>query len=78
MEVIKFGAEWCSACKALDNIFEKESVNWKIVDVDENPELVLEHNINKLPTILFVNKKGEEVNRHVGSMTVDQYNSYLV
>ena len=55
MEIIKFGADWCSACKALDNIFKKESVNWKIIDVDENPEMVLEHNINKLPTVLFLN-----------------------
>ena len=78
MKVIKFGADWCSACKAMDLMFTDESKNWKIVDVDENPEMVLEHNINKLPTILFLNKKGEEVNRHVGSMTVDQYNSYLM
>ena len=77
MEVIKFGADWCSACKAMDLMFTDESKNWKIVDVDENPELVLEHNVNKLPTLLFVDLNGNEVNRHVGAMTFDQYNSYV-
>lgn len=77
MEVIKFGADWCSACKAMDLMFTDESKNWKIVDVDENPELVLEHEVSKLPTLLFVNQRGEEVVRHVGAMTKDQYNSYM-
>ena len=57
-------------------MFTDESKNWKIVDVDENPELVLEHGVSKLPTLLFVNQNGE-VSRHVGAMTKDQYNSYL-
>ena len=76
MEVIKFGADWCSACKAMDLMFTDESKNWKIVDVDENPELVLEHGVSKLPTLLFIGQNGEVV-RHVGAMTKDQYNSYI-
>ena len=77
MKIIKFGAEWCSACKSMDKIYYEELKNWECVDVDDQPELITKYGINKLPTLLFLNNEDIEVNRHVGAMTTEQYNSYL-
>jgi thioredoxin 1 len=74
MQIIKFGAEWCSACKALEPILEELKASnpshdfiSKDVDNEEDGNVAIEYNIKSLPTVIFVNHRNEEMFRFVGS-----------
>jgi thiol:disulfide interchange protein DsbD len=69
--LLDFGAEWCAACKELerftytDSRFLEEASRWVLVRVDatnETPEieaLYQKYKINGLPTVIFVDSKGQ-------------------
>lgn len=71
-KVIDFSAVWCGPCQMLKPIFEElESeyagrVDFETVDVDEDPEKATEYGIEAMPTLVFLDKDGKEVNRIVG------------
>lgn len=59
-KVIRYTANWCQPCQAYKPIFESISneyspgIEFKVVDVDENPEISAEHNIRSIPTTVFI------------------------
>jgi thioredoxin 1 len=58
LKVIKFGAVWCGPCQVMDPIFDRvagstDGVEFKKVDIDEEPELSVTMNIRSVPTIVF-------------------------
>jgi thioredoxin len=63
--VIDFYATWCGPCKQMAPIIDviehnhKGEVIFKRVDVDKEPELAQEFNIEAIPTLMFVTPKGE-------------------
>jgi thioredoxin 1 len=71
--VVDFWAEWCSPCRAIGPIIEEFAQKYENqvvvgkVNVDENIELTDEFEIRSIPTILFFNKNGEVVDKHVGA-----------
>jgi thioredoxin 1 len=74
MQIIKFGAEWCAACKALEPILEELKASnpshefvIKDVDSEEDANMAVEYKIKSLPTVVFVNHRNEEMFRFVGS-----------
>jgi thioredoxin 1 len=74
MQIIKFGAEWCSACVALEPIIEELKVSnpnhefiSKDVDNEDDGNLAVDYKIKSLPTVVFVNHRNEEIFRFVGS-----------
>ena len=41
MEFVKmYSAEWCYDCKAMLSFFEEKNVDYKVIDVDTDPEAV--------------------------------------
>lgn len=72
-KLLYFGADWCSACKALWPIVEKEApeVGYVVVffdvDSDEGADEAARWNVRSLPTLVVVNEDGEEIQRAVGS-----------
>lgn len=55
--VVKFGAEWCSGCKAISPYLDKlqkdhPDVKFVEVDADVESDLVAEYNIRNLPTLI--------------------------
>ena len=53
MKVIKFGADWCSACKAMDLIFTDESKrkiseSHKGMKLSDETKTKIEHLLNEL------------------------------
>jgi len=72
--VIDFWAVWCGPCKRMAPIIEQLAqeyegqVNIGKCDVEEAEDLATEFHVTSIPTIVFLNEKGEEVNRLVGAL----------
>lgn len=72
--VIKFTAEWCGPCKAMDKTTWRDDkvVQWVKahglaleVDVDKQPKIAQQYNIAAMPTMVML-KGGNEIARTVG------------
>lgn len=56
--VVKFWAEWCGPCKAMNPILEEandlygENVKLVSVDIEQSPALVGKYKIRSIPTLL--------------------------
>ena len=63
--VVDFYATWCGPCKELAPILDeiegnhKGEIIFKRVDVDQEPDLAQEFNVQAIPTLLFITPKGE-------------------
>lgn len=58
--IIKFGAQWCGPCRALENtiksltIEETDGVQFAEIDVDEaDEELVEEYSVRSIPVLVY-------------------------
>ena len=74
--VVDFSASWCGPCRQLHPIFDKLAkkyhgqVQFIYVDIDKAPQLAKQYGVEAVPTLLFVNKKGE-IDRNIGFMSED-------
>lgn len=80
ISLIKFSATWCGPCKLAEVTIKKVlpeflGINFRDIDVDDNPVLAKEYKIRSLPTVI-VFKNGEEVTR-VGSIKADDLRKIL-
>lgn len=76
--VVDFNATWCGPCKAFKPIFEAAAKEWhgKVkflsVDIDKCPGIAKEYGVESIPTILFVDQKGN-INRQIGYMDAEAF-----
>lgn len=69
---IKFWAPWCGPCKTLSTVLK--DVELENINIDEDTEgLATKHKIRSIPTIVFINQEGEEIQRKTGIITRDEY-----
>jgi thiol-disulfide isomerase/thioredoxin len=72
-KLLFFTASWCSACKAIKPVVEKEATekgfDVKYVDMDdeEGAYMADEFNVRNLPTLIVLDKQGVEIKRAVGN-----------
>ena len=75
--VIDFWAPWCGPCRSIAPIVEELATAYEgraIIgkyNVDDETDLGVEYGIRKIPTLLFFDKEGKMVDKHVGTITRD-------
>lgn len=73
----KYGAQWCSPCKALDRTLEQiTEVDVIKYDVDEYEDLAIEKKIRNVPVLIFYDGD-REVERLVGAVSLDTINKTI-
>ena len=74
----EFGAGHCISCKEMAKIIEElkttlgDKVEFRMVYVDKEKPLFQQYKIMLIPTQVFLNADGKEVDRHVGALTKEQ------
>lgn len=80
--LVDFWATWCPPCKMQGPIIEQldnemgDKVNFRKLDVDQNPQTSTEFGIMSIPTLL-VKKDGQVVDKLVGLHMKDQLKAVL-
>ena len=73
----KYGAQWCSPCRALDRtlaqITEVDIIKY---DVDEDEDLAIQKNIRNVPVLIFYDGDNE-VDRLVGAVPLAKINEII-
>ncbi len=71
--LVKFGAQWCGPCRAMEPILEElsKTMNGRVkvveIDVDQRRELAVHYKVSSIPR-LFLLDHGNMVADHVGSL----------
>lgn len=79
MKVLKIGAVWCSGCLVMKprwQEIEKENP-WLVTeyfDYDSSREVAEKYKLEsgRLPTFIFLNENGEEIDRRHGEVSRDE------
>ena len=80
--LVDFHAEWCGPCKMMAPELKKFADQYKDlvrvlkVDIDKNPEVARQYNINSVPTLLLF-KKGQILWRQSGAMNANELSGII-
>ena len=73
----KYGAQWCSPCRALDNTLKQlTEVDVIKYDVDDDEDLAIQKNIRNVPVLIFYDGD-REVQRLVGAVSLKAINDVI-
>jgi len=74
----EFGAHWCIPCKEMKQVMADlktshgDQVEFRMVYVDEERPLFGQYQIVAIPTQVFLNAEGKEVDRHLGALPKEE------
>jgi len=71
MKILKFGAEWCAPCRAMEKLLSEMELPYTVtsIDVDKHPGQASDFAIRSLPTLVLITLDGKEKGRLVGAKT---------
>jgi thioredoxin 1 len=74
----EFGAGHCISCKEMEKVISElkttlgDKVEFRMLYADKEKPLFQQYKIMLIPTQVFLNAEGKEVDRHVGALTKEQ------
>jgi thioredoxin 1 len=74
----EFGSKYCIPCKEMKEVMAAlksshgDQVEFRMVYVDEEKPLFGKYQIVAIPTQVFLNPAGQEVDRHLGALTKEE------
>ena len=82
-QVIDFNATWCGPCrmfaktkKKLEKKYEGK-ITFLSVDVDENPDMAAQYEVQSIPTVVYINAEGKTVDVTVGLLSEEEFDARL-
>lgn len=76
--MVDFGAGWCQPCRMMDPVLKEAArkyegrANVVYVDTDKFPEIARDYGIRAIPTQIFFDSSGKQVNRHMGYWPIEE------
>lgn len=74
----EFGAGYCVSCKDMEKVMAEltathsDQVEFRMVYVDKEKPLFEQYKIMLIPTQVFLDASGKEVDRHIGALTKEE------
>lgn len=74
----EFGAGHCYACKEMAKVLAElqashgDQVEIRLVYADKEMDLFRQYKVMMIPTQVFIDAQGKEVDRHMGALTKDE------
>ena len=74
----EFGARWCIPCKEMQQVMAAlkqqydDQLEVRMVYVDEQKPLFEQYKIMLIPTQVFMDAQGKEVDRHIGALPKEE------
>ena len=74
----EFGAGYCVSCKEMAKIMaalktsHSDQVEFRMIDVDKEKPLFKHYKIMLIPTQVFLDASGKEVDRHIGALSKEE------
>lgn len=85
MKILKFYSPLCGPCKVLEKNLKDSKIEYVDINIFEDAchddlgtteHLVEHYNIRAVPTLIKINETGEELNRHIGILSVEQLKEF--
>lgn len=85
MKILKFYSPLCGPCKVLKKNLKDSKIEYVDINIFEDvcyddlgttEHLVEHYNIRAVPTLIKINETGEELNRHIGILSVEQLKEF--
>lgn len=74
-KILYFSAPWCGPCKQFGPVMDRISQTGILVEkvnVDNAPAVAAAYNVRSVPTVVVVDRSGNEINRSVGMLSENQ------
>jgi thioredoxin 1 len=74
----EFGAGYCASCKDMEKVMAElktshsDQMEFRMVYVDKDKPLFEQYKIMLIPTQVFLDASGKEVDRHIGPLTKEE------
>jgi len=74
----EFGAGYCYSCKEMEKVMgalktsHSDQVEFRMVYVDKEKDLFTQYKILMIPTQVFLDASGKEVERHIGPLSKEE------
>lgn len=79
-KLIYISATWCGPCKMFGPVMDRVSqsgIPVEKVDVDKAPAVAAAYMVKSVPTVLLVDRVGEEITRFVGVKSEQQVKDFF-